>query len=112
MLMKPLISGRRINNCMPIQAPNEKPPTQVVCASGLNCCIQSSALAASLNSPMPLSNTPWLRPTPRKLKRSVAKPRLTKLLYIAITIGWFIVPCAGCGCSRMATGARGRLAGW
>jgi hypothetical protein len=29
---------------------------------------------------MPLSNTPWLLPTPRKLKRSVAKPRRTKVL--------------------------------
>ncbi len=61
---------------------------------------------------MPLSNTPWLRPTPRKLKRSVAKPRRTKVLYSAIAIGWFIVPCCGCGWRMIATGARGRLAGW
>ena len=44
------------------------------------CWTQSSALAASLSSPIPLSNVPWLLPTPRKLKRSVAKPRRTKVL--------------------------------
>ncbi len=26
--MKPVISGRRIKSCMPIQAPKEKPATQ------------------------------------------------------------------------------------
>ncbi len=35
----------------------------------------SDAAAASLNSPMPWSNRPWERPTPRELKRSTAKPR-------------------------------------
>jgi hypothetical protein len=42
-------------------------------ASGWIDCTQSSAAAASDNSPMPLSKLPWLRPTPRKLKRSVGK---------------------------------------
>jgi hypothetical protein len=78
--MKPRASGRRISSCMPIQAPNEKPAIQVVSASGWTCCTQSRALAASDSSPMPLSNTPWLLPTPRKLKRKVAKPRRTKVL--------------------------------
>ena len=32
--MKPLISGRRIKSCMPIQAPKLTPATQVVSASG------------------------------------------------------------------------------
>ncbi len=31
---------------------------------------ESSAAAASDNSPVPWSNEVWLRPTPRKLKRS------------------------------------------
>ena len=78
--MKPRISGRRISSCMPIQAPKLTPATQVASASGWICCTQSSAEAASLSSPMPLSNVPWLLPTPRKLKRSVAKPRRTKVL--------------------------------
>ena len=52
--------------------------TQQVEAFGFWLCIQSRADAASLSSPMPLSNSPWLRPTPRKLKRSTAKPRFTK----------------------------------
>ena len=60
---------------MPIQAPNEKPATQQARASGLMVCAQSSADAASDNSPVPWSNEPWLRPTPRKLKRSTEKPR-------------------------------------
>ena len=60
--MKPLISGRRISSCMPIHAPKLKPPTHVVDASGLNCCIQSSALAASDSSPMPLSNSALAAP--------------------------------------------------
>ena len=64
---------------MPIQAPKLTPATQVVSASGWICCTQSSAEAASDSSPMPLSNVPWLLPTPRKLKRSVAKPRRTKV---------------------------------
>ena len=33
--MKPLISGRRISSCMPIQAPNEKPAIQQALALGL-----------------------------------------------------------------------------
>ncbi len=78
--MNPRISGRRIRSCMPISAPKLTPATHVVCASGWIVCTQSSAEAASLNSPMPLSNEPWLRPTPRKLKRSVANPRSTKVL--------------------------------
>ena len=78
--MKPRASGRRISNCMPIQAPKLKPAIQVVSASGWIGWTQSSAEAASESSPMPLSNTPWLLPTPRKLKRRVAKPRRTKVL--------------------------------
>src|SRR3546814_7380050 len=80
---KPRISGRRIKSCIPIHAPKLKPAIHVVCASGWIDWTQSSADAASLSSPMPLSKVPWLRPTPRKLKRSTAKPRATKLLYIA-----------------------------
>src|SRR5580704_4254767 len=76
--MKPSISGRRIKSCMPIQAPNEKPAIQQERASVLTVCAQSSAEAASDNSPTPLSNPPWLRPTPRKLNRSAEKPRCTK----------------------------------
>ncbi len=49
--MKPEISGRRIINCMEIQAPKENPAIQQVEALGLCPCIQSSAVAASLNSP-------------------------------------------------------------
>src|SRR3990167_4348207 len=79
--MKPLISGRRIINCMPIQAPNEKPAIQHSLALGLWACIQSRAEAASLISPWPLSNFPWERPTPRKLKRNVENPRRTKVWY-------------------------------
>ena len=63
---------------MPIQAPNEKPAIQQERASGLIDCAQSSADAASDSSPVPWSNVPWLRPTPRKLKRMAAKPRCTK----------------------------------
>ncbi len=73
--MKPWISGRRIKSCIAIQAPKEKPATQQPLLFGLCCCIQSSALAASRSSPWPWSNTPWERPTPRKLKRSTEKPR-------------------------------------
>src|SRR5215210_6919991 len=51
--IKPSISGRRISNCMPIQAPNEKPAIQQLRASGLIDCAQSSAEAASDNSPVP-----------------------------------------------------------
>src|SRR5262249_49865816 len=51
--MKPSISGLRINSCMPIQAPNEKPAIQQLRASVLTDSAQSSAAAASDNSPMP-----------------------------------------------------------
>src|SRR3546814_3911098 len=60
---KPRISGRRIKSCIPIHAPKLKPAIHVVCASGWIDWTQSSADAASLSSPMPLSNVPWLRPT-------------------------------------------------
>ena len=63
---------------MPIQAPNEKPAIQQLRASGLTDCAQSSAEAASESSPMPWSKPPWLRPTPRKLKRRAEKFRCTK----------------------------------
>src|SRR5215468_4592179 len=76
--MKPSISGRRIRSCMPIQAPKEKPAIQQLLASGLIDCAQSSAAAESESSPSPWSNEPWLRPTPRKLKRSTEKFRCTK----------------------------------
>ena len=36
---------------------------------------ESGAAAASDSSPAPWSKPPWLRPTPRKLKRSTEKPR-------------------------------------
>ena len=107
--MKPRTSGRRISSCMPIHAPKEKPAIQVCVASGWIDCTQSSAEAASDSSPMPLSNSPWLLPTPRKLKRSVAKPRRTKVWYRLWTMRLFIVPPAcGCGWRISATGARGR----
>ena len=50
--MKPSISGRRIRSCMPIQAPNEKPAIQQLRGVGLSVCSQSSAEAASDNSPI------------------------------------------------------------
>ena len=53
--MKPSISGRRISNCMPIQAPNEWPAIQQAEALGLKVWSQSSAEAASLSSPSPRS---------------------------------------------------------
>ena len=34
-LMNPWISGRRINSCMPIQAPKEMPATQQLLLFGL-----------------------------------------------------------------------------
>ncbi len=77
--MKPSISGRRISNCMPIHDPKDTPAIQQARASGLIDCAQSSAEAASDNSPWPWSNAPWDRPTPRKLKRSTENPRSAKL---------------------------------
>ena len=56
--MNPVISGRRIINCIATHAPKENPPIQHVDAFGLWVCIQSSAVAASDNSPWPLSNLP------------------------------------------------------
>ncbi len=63
---------------MPIQAPKETPAIQQARASGLTACAQSSAAAASESSPEPWSNAPWLRPTPRKLKRKTENPRSAK----------------------------------
>jgi len=77
--MKLVISGRRIINCMEIQAPKENPPIQHSGELGLWACIQSNAEAASESSPRPLSKVAWERPTPRKLKRSVEKPRRTNI---------------------------------
>src|ERR1700722_11982921 len=71
---KPVISGRRIKSCMPIQAPKEMPQTQTLEGLGYSVFIQSSTAAASDNSPEPLSKLPWLRPTPRKLNRTVVQP--------------------------------------
>ena len=51
--MKPVMSGRRISNCMPIHAPKLKPATQQCRALWFIACSQSSAEAASDNSPMP-----------------------------------------------------------
>src|ERR1700749_4297328 len=76
--IKPSISGRRISSCMPIQEPNENPAIQQARASGFTVCAQSSAAAASDNSPEPWSKAPCERPTPRKLKRSTEKPRSAK----------------------------------
>ena len=64
---------------MPIQAPKETPAIQQAEALGLYICSQSSAEAASDNSPMPWSNMPWLRPTPRELKRRTEKPRFANI---------------------------------
>ena len=71
---KPVISGRRIKSCMPIQAPKEMPQTQTFDGLGYSVFIQSRMAAASDSSPAPLSKLPWLRPTPRKLKRTVVQP--------------------------------------
>ena len=51
--MNPSISGRRIKSCIPIHDPNETPAIQHARASGLIDCAQSSADAASDNSPVP-----------------------------------------------------------
>ena len=51
MVTKPVISGRRMSSWKAIQAPNENPHTQHPLAFRLKPCIQSSAAAASLNSP-------------------------------------------------------------
>jgi hypothetical protein len=51
--MNPSISGRRMSSCMPIHAPKENPAIQQLRASGLIDCAQSSAEAASDNSPRP-----------------------------------------------------------
>ena len=59
---------------MPTNAPNEYPAIHSPLEDGLTICIQSSAAAASLISPMPPSYRPWLRPTPRKLNRITEKP--------------------------------------
>ena len=63
-----------MSSCMEIQAPNEKPATQHAEAFGLEVWSQSSAEAASDSSPWPLSNAPWLFPTPRKLNLSAENP--------------------------------------
>jgi hypothetical protein len=77
--MKPSTSGRRMRSCMPIHAPNDTPAIQHARASGFTDWAQSRAAAASDSSPAPWSNEPWLRPTPRKLKRSAEKPRFTNV---------------------------------
>jgi len=47
------------------------------------------------------------------LKRRTANPRFAKSLYRAWVMRSFIVPPpCGCGCKIMASGARGRGAGW
>ena len=110
--MKPSISGRRISSCMPIQAPKEKPPTQQASAFGFSACIQSSAEAASDSSPSPRSWMPWLRPTPRKLKRSTVNSCFLNAWYSVCTILLNIVPPpSGSGCSSSAIGALVRLLG-
>src|SRR5690242_9709967 len=76
MEMNPVISGLRIRSCMPIQAPNEIPHTHTNDGFGYSVFIQSSTAAASESSPAPESNVPWLRPTPRKLNRTVVQPSL------------------------------------
>ena len=65
---------------MEIHAPKEMPAIQQILASRLKDCSQSKADAASDNSPAPFSNTPWLRPTPRKLNRNTEKPRFENML--------------------------------
>src|SRR4029079_308541 len=77
--MKPSTSGRRIKSCIAIQVPNDTPAIQQRLASGLTICSGSSARAPSELSPGPPSQMPWLRPTPRKLKRGTEKPRSTKV---------------------------------
>src|SRR3546814_15529884 len=44
--MQPLISGRRIKSCIPINAPQDTPSTQVVLGYGWICSHQSSAATA------------------------------------------------------------------
>ena len=88
--MNPSVSGRRINSCMPTQAPKSKPATQHWDAAGLVVCSQSRAVAASASSPMPESNSPWLRPTPRKLNRRTLKPRFMNRWKSWTATGWFM----------------------
>ncbi len=64
---------------MPIHEPNDTPAIQHAFASGFTACTQSRAAAASDSSPEPWSKDPWLRPTPRKLKRRAANPRLANV---------------------------------
>ncbi len=73
-LMKPVISGRRISSCIPIQAPKLNPATQQCLEFWFMACRKSSALAASESSPMPWSYSPCERPTPRKLNRRTVNP--------------------------------------
>ena len=52
--------------------------------------------------------SPGERPTPRKLKRSVEKPRRANMWYMLCTTRLFIVPpCCGCGCRISAMGGVG-----
>jgi hypothetical protein len=63
---------------MPISAPKLTPGDPGGLRLGMDRLHPVERERASESSPMPLSKLPWLRPTPRKLKRSVAKPRSTK----------------------------------
>ena len=64
-----------------IHAPNEKPDNQISLACGFKLCSQSSAAAASLSSPSPLSNWPSEWPTPLKLNLKTENPFLANDSY-------------------------------
>ena len=54
--IKLVISGLRIISCIPTHDPKENPATQLCGAAGCCACSQSKAVAASVSSPIPLSN--------------------------------------------------------
>ena len=67
------ISGLRINSCIAIKDPKEKPETHHCELSKFSLSNQSRAAAASASSPWPLSNSPSLLPTPLKLTLQTEK---------------------------------------
>src|ERR1039457_6087013 len=62
------------------------------------CSSQSSAARTSSCSPRPLSGSPWLRPVPRKLKRSTGSPNDdSAFMAWYTTLLCMVPPPAGCG---------------
>jgi hypothetical protein len=64
---------------MPIQAPNEKPAIQQARAFGVDGLrpVERGGRVRQFAGAV-IERLPWLRPTPRKLKRSAEKPRCAK----------------------------------